>query len=98
MAIRAISAVPHSVLITPCGSGTALGGAVSFGKGSARGQGNASGIKNDIRYWGANVYGVWNTEYANVIGNVGYLQSKNKISHAGYKGNLTSRHSPSASC
>ena len=45
-----------------------------------------SGIKNDITYWGANVYGVWNTEYANVIGNVGYLQSKNKISHAGYKG------------
>lgn len=68
------------------GNGTALGGAVSFGKGSARGQGNGSGIKNDIRYWGANVYGVWNTEYANVIGNVGYLQSKNKISHAGYKG------------
>lgn len=68
------------------GNGMALGGAVSFGKGSARGQGNGSGIKNDIRYWGANVYGVWNTEYANVIGNVGYLQSKNKISHAGYKG------------
>lgn len=68
------------------GNGAALGGAVSFGKGSARGQGNGSGIKNDITYWGANVYGVWNTEYANVIGNVGYLQSKNKISHAGYKG------------
>lgn len=68
------------------GNGAALGGAVSFGKGSARGQGNGSGIKNDIRYWGANVYGVWNTEYANVIGNVGYLQSKNKISHVGYKG------------
>lgn len=68
------------------GNGAALGGAVSFGKGSARGQGNGSGIKNDIRYWGANVYGVWNTEYANVIGNVGYLQSKNKISLAGYKG------------
>ncbi len=68
------------------GNGMALGGAVSFGKGSARGQGNGSGIKNDIRYWGANVYGVWNTEYANAIGNVGYLQSKNKISHAGYKG------------
>ena len=68
------------------GNGAALGGAVSFGKGSARGQGNGSGIKNDITYWGANVYGVWNTEYANVIANVGYLQSKNKISHAGYKG------------
>ena len=68
------------------GNGAALGGAVSFGKGSARGQGNGSGIKNDITYWGANIYGVWNTEYANVIGNVGYLQSKNKISHAGYKG------------
>lgn len=68
------------------GNGYAAGLAVSFGKGSVRGQGNGAGIKNDVDYYGANLYGVWSTEYANVIGSVGYLQSKNEIKSQGYKG------------
>lgn len=68
------------------GNGVALGLAASFGKGSVRGQGTGSGIKNDIDYYGVNLYGVWNTQYANVIGSLGYLQSKNKIKQNGYKG------------
>jgi hypothetical protein len=43
------------------GNGVALGGAFSFGTGSARGQGNGAGIKNDIEYYGFNLYGAWNT-------------------------------------
>jgi hypothetical protein len=68
------------------GNGLALGGAFSFGTGSARGQGAGAGIKNDIQYYGFNLYGVWNTPYANLIGSVGYTLGKNDISHAGYKG------------
>lgn len=68
------------------GNGAALGLAASFGKGSVRGQGAGSGIKNDIDYYGVNLYGVWNTPYVNIIGTVGYLQSKNEIKQNGYKG------------
>lgn len=68
------------------GNGVAAGAAFSIGTGSARGQGNGSGVKNDIDYWGVNLYGVWTTPYVNLIGNVGYLQTKNEISQSGYKG------------
>ena len=68
------------------GNGVAAGAAFSVGTGSARGQGNGSGVKNDIDYWGVNLYGVWTTPYVNLIGNVGYLQTKNEISQSGYKG------------
>ncbi len=68
------------------GNGVVAGAAFSIGTGSARGQGNGSGVKNDIDYWGVNFYGVWTTPYVNLIGNVGYLQTKNEISQSGYKG------------
>ena len=68
------------------GNGVAAGAAFSIGTGSARGQGNGSGVKNDIDYWGVNLYGVWATPFVNLIGNVGYLQTKNEISQSGYKG------------
>jgi hypothetical protein len=68
------------------GNGVALGGAFSFGTGSARGQGNGAGIKNDIEYYGFNLYGAWNTPYVNLIGTVGYTLGKNEIKHLGYKG------------
>ncbi|WP_418541751.1 autotransporter domain-containing protein [Parasutterella excrementihominis] len=68
------------------GNGVTAGAAFSIGTGSARGQGNGSGVKNDIDYWGVNLYGVWTTPYVNLIGNVGYLQTKNEISQSGYKG------------
>ncbi|WP_301096832.1 autotransporter outer membrane beta-barrel domain-containing protein, partial [Turicimonas muris] len=68
------------------GNGWAVGLAASFGDGSLRGQGNGSGIKNDVRYYGVNVYGVWSNEYFNTIGSMGYLQSKNKIKSQGFEG------------
>jgi hypothetical protein len=68
------------------GNGAAVGGAFSFGTGSARGQGNGAGIKNDIEYYGFNIYGAYSTPYVNLIGTVGYTLSKNEISQQGYKG------------
>lgn len=68
------------------GNGVAAGLAVSLGKGSVRGQGNGSGVKNDIDYYGINLYGVANTRFVNLIGTIGYLQSKNEIKQMGFKG------------
>ncbi len=67
------------------GNGLAAGLAVSLGKGNARSRGEASGIKNKIEYWGLNLYGAWNTQYANVIGSIGYIQSENDMRSAGLK-------------
>lgn len=68
------------------GNGVAAGLAVSLGKGSVRGQGNGSGVKNDIDYYGISLYGVANTRFVNLIGTIGYLQSKNEIKQMGFKG------------
>ena len=68
------------------GNGYAAGVSVSFGTGSVRGQGNGAGIKNEVDYYGVNLYGVWSNEYFNMIGSVGYLQTKNEIKSQGYKG------------
>lgn len=68
------------------GNGVAAGLAVSLGKGSIRGQGNGSGVKNDIDYYGINLYGVANTRFVNLIGTIGYLQSKNEIKQMVFKG------------
>lgn len=59
--------------------------AANFGKGSLRGQNTGAGIKNNIDYFGLNLYGVWSNPYVNLIGSVGYLQSKNEIKSQGYK-------------
>lgn len=67
------------------GNGLAAGLAVSLGKGNARSRGEASGIKNKIEYWGLNLYGAWNTQYANVIGSLGYIRSENNMRSAGLK-------------
>lgn len=67
------------------GNGLAAGLAANFGKGSLRGQNAGAGIKNSIDYFGFNLYGVWSNPYANVIGSVGYLHSKNEIKSQGYK-------------
>lgn len=68
------------------GNEAAIGLAVSLGKGSVRGQGNGSGINNDIDYYGINLYGILNTSVANLIGSVGFLHSKNEIKQMGFKG------------
>ena len=48
------------------GNGYATGVSVSFGTGSVRGQGNGAGIKNEVDYYGVNLYGVWSNEYFNI--------------------------------
>lgn len=68
------------------GNGITTGLAFSVGTGSVRGQGLGSGVKNDIDYWGLNIYGVWTTNYFNLLGNIGFLQTKNKITQSGFKG------------
>lgn len=68
------------------GNGYAAGVSVAFGKGSVRGQGEGSGVKNDVDYYGVNLYGVWSNDYFNTIGSVGYLQTKNEIKTQGFKG------------
>lgn len=68
------------------GNNVAAGAAVSIGKGNSRGRGVGSGVKNRFDYWGVNLYSVWATPYANLVGNVGFLQSKNKIEGHGLKG------------
>lgn len=64
-------------------SGAAEGAAFSFGTGSVRGQTAASGTKNDVDYWGVNLYGVWDAGLVNMIGSIGWLQTKNDISQDG---------------
>lgn len=68
------------------GNGYAAGVSVAFGKGSVRGQGEGSGVKNDVDYYGVNLYGVWSNDYFNTVGSVGYLQTKNEIKTQGFKG------------
>lgn len=68
------------------GNGYAAGVSVAFGKGSVRGQGEGSGVKNDVDYYGVNLFGVWSNDYFNTIGSVGYLQTKNEIKTQGFKG------------
>jgi outer membrane autotransporter protein len=68
------------------GNGVAFGGAFSFGTGSARGQGAGTGTKNDVDYYGLNLYGVLATDYVNVIGNIGYSIGKNEIKQSGATG------------
>ncbi len=73
-------------------NGYTLGLAGSFGKGSVRGQGAASGIKNDISYYGLNLYGVVPAQYANFVGTLGFLSNqKMKSNRTGTKGK-TGRH------
>lgn len=67
-------------------NGLAAGAALSFGTGSVRGQDNAAGTKNDVDFWGVSVYGVWDAGVVNVIGTLGWLQTKNEISQSGFTG------------
>lgn len=73
------------------GNGYATGVAISFGKGSIRGQGEGGSIKNEVDYYGLNLYGVWSNIYFNAIGSVGYLQTKNEIKALGHKGKPDSK-------
>lgn len=73
------------------GNGIAAGLSFSFGKGSVRGQNNADGLKNKVEYYGVNGYGVWTTDYANIIGSLGYLAGQNKIRNQGFEGKPKSK-------
>ena len=56
-----------------------FGAALSFGTGSVRGQDTASGTKNNVDYWGVNLYGAWDAGIVNLIGSIGWIQTKNDI-------------------
>lgn len=58
-----------------------IGAAFSAGTGSVRGQGSASGIKNDVDYWGFNLYGVLASDYVDLIGTLGYAHVSNDINY-----------------
>lgn len=73
------------------GNGLAAGLATNFGKGSLKGQNTGAGIKNNIDYFGFNLYGVWSNPYVNLIGSVGYLQSKTRSSLRATRQNRTAR-------
>lgn len=68
------------------GNGFTTGAALSFGTGTARGQGNGGGTHNEIDYWGFHLYGIYTYDPFNLIGHVGYLETSNEISQLGYKG------------
>ena len=68
------------------GNGFTTGAALSFGTGTARGQGNGGGTHNEIDYWGFHLYGIYTHDPFNLIGHVGYLETSNEISQLGYKG------------
>lgn len=68
------------------GNGFTTGAALSFGTGTARGQGNGGGTHNEIDYWGFHLYGIYTHDQFNLIGHVGYLETSNEISQLGYKG------------
>lgn len=57
----------------------AVGLAFAVGSGQTKGRGVASGVKADTTYYGGNLYAVADTRYANIIGNIGYMQADNKI-------------------
>lgn len=63
-----------------------VGAALSFGTGSVRGQDTAAGTKNEVDYWGISLYGAWDAGLVNVIGSVGWLQTKNDIYQSGFGG------------
>lgn len=50
------------------GNGFTTGAALSFGTGTARGQGNGGGTHNEIDYWGFHFYGIYTHDPFNLIG------------------------------
>ncbi|MBU3827414.1 MAG: autotransporter domain-containing protein [Candidatus Anaerobiospirillum merdipullorum] len=62
----------------------AFGLSLSLGSGSVRGQGAGDGIKNEVDYWGVNLYTVFPTEYINFLANIGYMSTENDISQGRY--------------
>lgn len=67
-------------------SNLTFGVALSFGTGSVRGQDTASGTKNDVDYWGVNLYGAWDAGNVNLIGSIGWTQTKNDIAQGDFSG------------
>ena len=63
------------------GNDLIIGAALNAGTGSVRGQGTAAGIKNEVDYWGLNLYGMWVTDYVNLIGTLGYFRASNDVSY-----------------
>ena len=52
-----------------------------FGSGDVKGQGRNSGVKNDIDYYGFQAYAAKRINQFNVVGQLGYVMTKNDITH-----------------
>lgn len=59
--------------------GFTAGALANVGTGSVRGQGGNSGVKNDVDYYGFNVYAGKRFGDFNVVGQAGYLHSTNDL-------------------
>ena len=52
-----------------------------FGSGDVKGQGRNSGVKNDVDYYGFQTYAAKRINQFNVVGQLGYVMTKNDITH-----------------
>ena len=52
-----------------------------FGSGDVKGQGRNSGVKNDVDYYGFQAYAAKRINQFNVVGQLGYVMTKNDITH-----------------
>ena len=52
-----------------------------FGSGDVKGQGCNSGVKNDVDYYGFQAYAAKRINQFNVVGQLGYVMTKNDITH-----------------
>lgn len=53
----------------------------SFGTGDVKGQGDNSGVKNDVDYYGVQAYAAKRIGQFNVVGQMGYLMTDNDLTH-----------------
>lgn len=59
---------------------TSIGLALSAGSGSVRGQKTGAGTKNDVDYWGVNLYGTYSMgAWGELTASIGYLQTSNDL-------------------
>lgn len=53
----------------------------NFGTGDVDGEGDNSGVKNDVTYYGLQAYAAKRIDRFNLVGQIGYLMTDNDISH-----------------
>ena len=59
-----------------------FGALANLGTGTVRGQGNNSGVRNEVDYYGVQAYAAKRLGDFNIVGQVGYLTSSNDLTHS----------------